>query len=60
MKMDDERHKMMFEELQKDCDWIGEMNIGGHTILVCQAGNVPCKQKHCMPFKFGLYFTKQK
>jgi hypothetical protein len=60
MKMDDERNKMMFKELQKECEWKDELNFEGDIVVVCPAGNVPCKQKNCIPFKFGLFFNRQK
>ena len=57
-QMDAERHKMMFDELQKECEWKDEMNLGGTDMVICHGGNVPCQQNQCMPFKFALYINK--
>lgn len=57
-QMDDERNRMIFEELQKECEWKDELNFEGDIIVACNAGNVPCEQKNCMLFKFGRYLTR--
>jgi len=56
--MDDEKNKLIFKQLQEECEWVDELQMGGHSVVVCRASDLACKQKLCMPFKFMVFFNR--
>lgn len=57
MKMDNERHKEEFEEVQKDCPWAKYKGDG----IICLAitGRMVCEQKNCALFYFKNFFERR-
>lgn len=49
--MDDKKNKTLFRIISEDCEWKNHRDT-------CTACDKVCRQEHCMPFKFSLFFNR--
>jgi hypothetical protein len=56
--MDDVNNEIIFDTLQKDCEWKEEITPASQRLPECRAGNLACNRKNCVPLKFALFFSR--